>query len=1050
MIRLVLYLAIISSCMSCQQDTDEVLFSLLDEDESGIKFVNTLVDSPDFNIIEYLYYYNGGGVAAGDLNNDGMVDLYFTGNQVDDALYINQGDLKFVDQSVESGVIKYSGWSTGVTMVDINGDGWLDIYVCRLGRYKMYNDHNRLFINQKDGSFEEQSAAYGLDFSGFGTQACFFDYDRDGDLDCYLLNHSVKRPDQFVAASKIRDLQDSLSGDRLMRNDDGLFVDVSAAAGVLSSIVGFGLGVASADINNDGWQDIYIGNDFHENDYLYVNNQDGTFADIAEQSLGHSSNFTMGTTIADINSDGLLDILSLDMLPDDEIVFKMSGGWENMQIYDFKRSYGYHHQSPENALQINLGNVSGNPMFSEQAAMNGLHATDWSWSPLVADFDLDGDQDIFITNGIKRRPNDMDFVNYVNVGVNQDASRNDMINQMKEGKVPNVLNVNNGSSFSTSKMGDATISNGACLADLDNDGDWDIVTNNIDQVASIWINKTNPENYVKVRLIGDQQNTNALGAKISVVTDPNISLSKTTQLISSSLGFQSMNESAAIFPSNDQSIMLEIIWPDGDITTEAVAKGETEHTFRKGVVESLKDEHANDTITYATLPFGNEDRLYNDQNRQPLIPYLQSNLPPRMAVSGTGEVFVSQGKGKNGYVIPKDSSEVSFTINKQSSEMFVDETDAAFFDADGDGDQDLYVAIGGMELENGNPLLMDRLYFNEDGQYLNSDSNLPLIGMNTSAVAPYDYDQDGDVDLFVGVQGAAHQYGKTEDSYLLENIDNQRFEPRSIDLKAMVYDGEWADMDGDGRGDLVVVGHWMPITIFYSRSDGFVREEIPYSEGLWFTVLLCDVDDDGSIDILAGNYGENHRIGVDRDHPLRLYRSDFDNNFTYDPIITYVRDGVEYPYANLDLLLKQLPSVKKKYQRHSDYSDQNISQIFSLSELEAADRLEVNTLSSQLFRRRGKKWQGVALPRDLQLAPIWTFSQWKDGFVAGGNLYDIDPNWGRQDALPLTLVRFDEDGVAEIGNLPILISEVRSVVSIDSTLLIAGRNNALRRLKDSN
>lgn len=1033
------YCLILLFIYSCSHDNDvdySFPFDHLNSKQSGISFANNLNDTDSFNIMQYLYYYNGGGVAAGDLNNDGLVDLYFTGNQVNDALYFNEGNLKFKDVSESSGINKNNGWSTGVTMLDINKDGWLDIYVCRLGKYKIYNDHNKLYINNQDGTFTESSKKYGLAFSGFSTQAAFFDFDKDGDLDCYLLNHSVKRPDQFVQANRIRNELDSLAGDRLFKNEKGHFIDITASSGIYSSSVGFGLSVCIADLNNDFWPDIYIGNDFHENDYLYLNQKDGTFKEVIDKAAGHTSNFTMGSTISDFNDDGELDIFSLDMLPKKEAIFKQSGGWESKQIYDFKRAYGYHDQSPKNALQIKISQEWDLPIYSEQASLYNLQASDWSWSPLIKDFDLDNDKDVYITNGILKRPNDMDFVNYFSDPSNGNKTDLEMIDKMPSGLISNQYFTQENDQFIESYTGEPTISNGACTADLDNDGDLDIIVNNLNANASLLINSTNPSNYLKIKLEGDSLHTMAKAGILIYASNSNHT---STSLISGNKGFQSMDEEIAILPHSKDTLTLTVHYPDGFIGEYIIDPEANEFNLVDSLLNSRErrrefyNHHHSDTL-YQHIENG-----YNDQNKEALLLYNASQLGPKIAYNGNEHIYVTQAKGTNGSIIDLKSKNIVQTINKGGITQFVDETDAVFFDADGDGDDDLYICLGGNELLDGDLSLSDVLFLNENGSYVINKNMLPFIPKNTSTVSAADYDNDGDIDLFIGVQGRAGDYGNPDVSYLLKNENNQNFKAFILDVKEMVYDSEWKDIDHDGRQDLIIVGHWMPITILYNRKEGFEKFEIPNSKGWWNTVEIADFDHDDKLDIMAGNFGQNHRLKVSPDTPLKMYVGDFDQNGKNDPIITYQIDGIEYPYANLDLLLKQIPGKRKQFILHNVYATKSITEIFSPKELSESKIKFTQTLSSSVFfQNTYKEWDAKTLPLSLQLAPIWAIEVHKDKYILGGNLLDVDPNLGRQDALPLSMMQFNAREIVPIKSnyLSQNLSEVRSLLSYGSNLII--------------
>ncbi|MDF1694623.1 MAG: VCBS repeat-containing protein [Saprospiraceae bacterium] len=1039
------FLLLMTFFFSCEKKSNPFPFIPLESTKSKILFSNDLTDSDSFNIMQYLYFYNGGGVAAGDVNNDGKVDLFFTGNQVTDALYLNNGDLTFQDISEKSGINLSNGWSTGVTMLDINADGWLDIYVCRLGNFKIYTDHNRLYINNQNGTFTESSKEYGLDFSGFSTQAAFFDYDNDGDLDCYLLNHSVKRPDQFVAAKNIRFEHDSLSGDRLYQNQDGKYIDITQSSGIYSSNVGFGLSVSIADLNNDFWPDIYVGNDFHENDYLYLNNQDGTFVEVIQEAVGHTSNFTMGSTVGDLNKDMEWDIFSLDMLPNQEKVFKESGGWESKQIYDFKRSYGYHHQSPKNALQIKLGQKGAIPQYSEQASLFNIHASDWSWTPLIADFDLDSNQDIYITNGIYKRPNNMDFVNYYSDPENESKSDLEMIQLMPNGIVANQYYSNDEGQFIELQAGEPSISNGACTADLDNDGDLDIIVNNLNSPASILLNQTDPTQYIQLQFRGKSTKNNLKnGIKVILKNDANENLNSI--LHTGNKGFQSMDQSILSIPKSAGVTKGVVHWVNGQ-TTEFDVNSETQVVILEdSMIKGSQLQQKEKISPQVDRIYTHKENVYNDQNKEPLLLYGLSQNGPKITINNEGKIFIPQGKGENGVVYDLNSESPFTFINKGSDTRYVDETAAVFFDADGDGDEDLYVCLGGNELPDGDLSLPDILFINTEGKFELNTKMLPKIPKNTSTVSAADYDNDGDIDLFVGVQSRAGDYGNPDASYLLKNLNNRRFQAFLLDIKEVVFDSDWKDIDQDGRMDIVVAGHWMPITILFNKPEGFQKYEIPNSQGWWYSLKIEDFDNDGFLDILAGNFGKNHRLDVGLNSPLKMYVKDFDNNRQNDPIISYTIDGIEYPYPNLDLLLKQIPSKRKEFILHADYAEKSISELFSKAELDGSKIKTATTLNSTVyFQNAFDEWVPKELPTPLQAGPIWAIEFHQGNYLLGGNHYDIDPNLGRQDGLPLSMLRFKGRDTQHVksATLPLILAEIRSLISTDSTLIIGVNDGSI-------
>ncbi len=991
---------IVATFSSCTQDRPEDLFTTLSPEESGISWSNILSPTDAFNILTYLYYYNGGGVAIGDLNNDGREDIFLSGNESSDAIYINEGGLKFRDVTESTGVKNYEGWSTGAVIVDVNGDGWNDIYVCRLGKYLSYNDYNRLFINQADGTFTEEAEKYGLDFSGFSTHAGFFDYDRDGDLDVYLLNHSIKNPEQFVDASKLRNKRDSLAGDRLLRNDDGHYRDVTTDSGILSSTLGFGLGLNLSDFNNDGWTDIAVGNDFHENDYLYINDQDGTFREVSNQAYGHTSNFTMGLASGDINNDGIVDVVSLDMQPDDETIYKNSGGWESYEIYKFKRSYGYHPQGPRNSVQIQVGQKDGIPIYSERAGVLGIAETDWSWSPLIADFNNDGKQDIYITNGIPHRPNDLDFINYL--GNKQGQDMLSLIETMPTGKVQDVFVLNHGDKMEKQNIGLPDVSTGAAVADLDSDGDLDIVINNLNGHAEVLRNNSESGKSLLIDL--DSLYVLADGVEVKTYQGNKVQV----RYASTTGGFQSSNSHLLHIGLGDAALDSMVIKVRNE---KSVWIGDTsgrvkisELTWKKRI-DRVKSEYSD--LGISTHDFMHREDDFNDQNNDFLSPYLTSTLGPKMS-KGIENFYITGGGNQDGKFISLRSGEVrSLGLNKGKARDYVDENNALLFDADGDGDDDLYLCLGGNKIRENNLILKDQFYINEEGSYRNASSRLPDLFRNSSIACASDYDDDGDLDLFIGVAGKTGSYGESYASYILKN-DGNRFIATMLDLDEMVYDATWTDMDNDGRDDLVVVGHWMPITILYNKDGKLLKEEIPGSSGLWNTVEISDVDKNGKKDITVGNFGINHRYTCSSRSPLQLYLNDWDDNGKSDPIISYHYEGKEYILPNLEGLLKQLPYLKKKFTENRLYSGKEITHIFPQKELNEVAKKKVELLESGTFLQHSS-WKWCPFPLEAQSGPVYAISEHEvDGTLVAGNLYEVDPSIGRQDALYPVVLKWDE------------------------------------------
>ncbi|MFB6230678.1 MAG: VCBS repeat-containing protein [Salinibacter sp.] len=1056
---LVLLGTLLLGCAACSNDASTPpLFTRLSPERTGVTFSNTLTESPSLNILNYLYYYNGGGVAVGDLNGDRLPDLYFTANEGPNKLYLNQGDFRFKDVTKAAGVAGSADWSTGVTMADVNGDGRLDIYVSVVHGIQGLEGHNELYINQGPGDdgvpqFTENAAQYGLDQRAYGTQATFFDYDDDGDLDVYLLNSSTHE-ERTYGRAELRKKGSEKAGDRLYRNDDSSFVEVTEEAGLYSGRTGYGLGVAVSDLDRNGCPDLYVANDFHEHDYLYYNNCDGTFTEAIEQATGHVSYSSMGVDAADYNNDGRPDVAVLDMLPFQEKVRKTSAGADTREVYELKRRYGYHHQLDRNTLQLN----QGNRRFSEIGLLAGVAATDWSWAPLFADLNNDGRKDLFVTNGIYRRPNDLDYIEY--------ASQDKVIRKMKEIseedlKIQERLPQRPVSNFAFHNDGDLTFSdsttawglhrpgfsNGAAYADLNNDGSLDLITNNIEEPASIYENRADSlleHHALTIRLRGDGENTRGIGATVTVHQE------NRTQVLEQmpTRGYQSSVAQRLHFGLGTQDVdSLTVVWPDG--RTETRANVAVDQTITLHQADATAPAPAPDTASNSPLvttapadtlgiDFQHEENTAYDFRREPLMPHKLSQEGPAVAVGdvngdGLDDVYLGGAKRQpgalyvqeqNGRFHPSDANKKAWRADKLHEDV-----DAAFFDANGDGALDLYVVSAGNEFWGDADALRDRLYLNDgSGTFRRADGALPgSVATNGGVVAPADFDDDGDMDLFVGSRVVARKYGKTPESALLENDGSGHFTDVTDEVGpglrkvGMVSDAAWTDVRGSDALDLVVVGEWMPITVFEQQEGELVDRTdaagLADTHGWWNAVHAADLNGDGTDDLIAGNLSLNSRLRATPDAPARLYRNDFGGKKGQESILTHYRHGTSYPYAGRDALLEQIPSLKKKFPTYESFGASQIDDLFSAAKIREATVKTAHTFASVYVEHQGDGTFAVeALPSRAQFAPIYgTLVHDLDDngtrdVMLGGNFYALKPKQGRYDASYGTVLRGDGNG----------------------------------------
>ncbi len=1043
-ILFLLFLAI-----SCDTQQPRV-FSNPDAAITGIDFANTLTETDELNILDYLYFYNGGGVAIGDVDNDGLPDIFFSGNQVKNKLYRNKGNLTFEDITHTAGVAGNSTWNTGTVMGDVNGDGLLDIYVCAVVGIKGFNGYNELYINNGTDSsgavtFTESAAKYGLDFDSYSSSAAFLDYDLDGDLDMYLLNHAVHTQESFGNA-ELRRKRDFQTGDKLLRNDGGKFTDVSEEAGIYGGINGYGLGVAVADFNQDGYPDIYVGNDFHEDDYYYLNKGDGTFEESLRTYFGHTSRFSMGNDVADINHDGWPDIMSLDMLPEEEKVLKESEGDDNPQTQKMRTErFGYYYQYTRNMLHINRKGKA----YQETALMSGVAATDWSWSALFADYNQDGEQDIFVSNGIPKRPNNIDFVDFVSNGQIQKKIDNtklvdqEALNLMPSGKTHNYVFQGTGSlgfedRSSNWISNDTLVSGATAMADLDNDGDLDIVTNNLDQTASLYINETNEKaNYLKLRLQFSAKNNFGIGAKVFSYHDGMLQYKE----LYTARGFQASSEPVVHFGygATPQVDSLKIVWPDN--RAQILRKVATNQTLVVTPSETFEFDHATllpkEKKVFTKIPgnlgidFLHKEDSYIDFNRQKLIPYQVSDRGPAIAVGdlngdGRDDVFFGGSKYLPAQVFVQNDT--AFTLSSFPSivkDSIKEDVVAFIEDLDQDGRNDLLVGTGGADFFQEMKPLLDSYYKASDSTF--QKGALPANFGNTSVIAPHDFDGDGDLDLFLGNQAVSNDFGKTPVSVLLQNEMGAFTPVHNPDLQAagMITDAIWDDFDGNGTKDLILIGEWMAPLFFKNTNGELVKTEvgIDHLKGLWQAITPFDIDQDGDTDYLVGNWGSNTKLKASEENPLQLFYGDFDKNGQSETITTQEKNGRYYPLEGLKEMASQLVFLKKKFNTNSDFAGKDITEILDKELLETATVLTVNELRSGVLKNENGRYVFVPFEKDLQTAPITAFATFdfdgdkKTEVLVGGNYFGVKPYHGRFDSFPGALINDEKNVILgdEIG-----------------------------------